>query len=86
MKELSGTACNYYYTDKNEKGKQEPIVEMILILSEKQYNLEPDELTRKRVAETIRFITPQGGVKKLLSHLLEIDKQLSEMRSGQSAG
>lgn len=78
MKELSGTARNYYWIEA-DKDKLKPQVELILVLSEPEYRLGPDELIRERICETLRASMSRRGVALLLKTLLEIEQELETM-------
>lgn len=78
MKELTGTARNYYFLN-DDDDKLTAQCEIILIVSEPQYRLGAGELIRERVSETMRVGINRKGVKLLIATLTEIDKDLEEM-------
>jgi hypothetical protein len=74
MKELSGTARNYYLAE-NDNGFV-PMVELVLILSEPQWHFGAGDLVRERIPETFRVAMTRGSVKELMRNLLEVDEEL----------
>ncbi len=78
MKELSGTARNYYWTE-GADDKLKPQVELIVVVSEPQFRLGPDEMIRERVCESYRIGMGSRGVKMLMKELLEIEQELETM-------
>lgn len=78
MKELSGTARNYYCTV-DDNGALKPQVELVIIVSEPQWRIAADDIIRERISETLRLSTNQKGVKLLLQALMEADKELEKL-------
>lgn len=75
MKELSGTARNYYLSE-SDKGFV-PMVELVIITSEPQWHFGAGDLVRERVPETFRLAMVRGSVKELMRNLMEVDEELA---------
>ena len=78
MKELSGTARNYYYTV-DDDGDLKLQIELVVIVSEPQWRIGANGMIRERVSETLRISTNQKGIKLLLKDLMEADNNLEKL-------
>jgi hypothetical protein len=78
MKELSGTARNYYFVE-TDKDSWKPQVELIVIVSEPTYRLGQAELIRERISEHYRISMNRKGIALLIKELMDIDKDLERM-------
>jgi hypothetical protein len=74
MKEIFGTARNFYNSD-CQNGTM-PVVEWILVLSEPEYRVENDKVVKVRVPNTVRIAMHRDTVRALLKELVEIDGEL----------
>ena len=75
MKELSGTASNYYAIE-NDKGNFKAQAELIVVVSEPDWKVVINGLIRERISEHYRITMSQSGVKLLIKTLMEIEKEL----------
>ena len=77
MKELSGTARNYYLSETDSEWK--PQVEIIIVVSEPSYRIGASEIVKERLSEHYRISTNRRGVAMLMKELMDIDKDLEKM-------
>jgi hypothetical protein len=78
MKEFAATARNIV-CGLSEEGDILPRAELIIVVSEPQYRLGPDDLIRERVSESYRIQLSRAGAKMLIQTLMEIDKELESL-------
>ena len=65
MKEIAGVAVNMAIVPGDGKKGFRPAAEVIIVVTEPQYRLAGDDVTRERVAETLRFICTPSGLRTL---------------------
>lgn len=80
MKEFTGTARNYSFIPKGEKGFQ-PACELIIVVSEPVYYLTVDDMLRERKTTTYRIGMTRVGAMSLVKTLTEITRELEDMEA-----
>lgn len=82
MKEYIGHASNVSLLYFDETQKLQPSVELIVIVSEPQFQIDPTGcLVKLRTTETLRFSLGPNGLNALIAGLQEVRTKLSVLPS-----